>query len=126
MTSDRNNAATMNLDDFFTLNRYKGKIYKTTNMLGKTLAQIAGNDSTKLSAEQKRIEAELDAFRNNIFGDKAKRDSLDSFAAADPKLLKAQAKQQKRQSRTKTAKSSASSSSGGSSAPRVSVRRERH
>jgi len=126
MTSDRNNAATMNLDDFFTLNRYKGKIYKTTNMLGKTLAQIAGNDSTKLSAEQKRIEAELDAFRNNIFGDKAKRDSLDSIAAADPKLLKAQAKQQKRQSRTKTAKSSASSSSGGSSAPRVSVRRERH
>lgn len=126
MTSDRNNAATMNLDDFFTLNRYKGKIYKTTNMLGKTLAQIAGNDSTKLSAEQKRIEAELDAFRNNIFGDKAKRDSLDSIAAVDPKLLKAQAKQQKRQSRTKTAKSSASSSSGGSSAPRVSVRRERH
>ena len=126
MTSDRNNAATMNLDDFFTLNRYKGKIYKTPNMLGKTLAQIAGNDSTKLSAEQKRIEAELDAFRNNIFGDKAKRDSFDSIAAAEPKLLKAQAKQQKRQSRTKTAKSSASSSSGGSSAPRVSVRRERH
>ena len=128
MTSDRNNAATMNLDDFFTLNRYKGKIYKTTNMLGKTLAQIAGNDSTKLSAEQKRIEAELEAFRNNIFGDKAKRDSLDSIANADPKLQKELAKQQKRQSRTKTtkAKSSASSSSGGSSAPRVSVRRERH
>ena len=67
-------------------------------------------------------------FRNNIFGDKAKRDSLDSIANADPKLQKELAKQQKRQSRTKTAKakSSASSSSGGSSAPRVSVRRERH
>jgi len=127
MTSDKNNAATMTLDDYFTLNRYKGKIYKTTNMLGKTLAQIAGNDSTKLSAEQKRIEAELEAFRNNIFGDKAKRDSLDSIANNDPKQVKAAAKQ-KRQSRTKTvkAKSSSSSSSGGSSAPRVSVRRERH
>ena len=127
MTSDKNNAATMTLDDYFTLNRYKGKIYKTTNMLGKTLAQIAGNDSTKLSAEQKRIEAELEAFRNNIFGDKAKRDSLDSIANNDPKQVKAAAKQ-KRQTRTRTvkAKSSSSSSSGGSSAPRVSVRRERH
>ena len=127
MTSDKNNAATMTLDDYFTLNRYKGKIYKTTNMLGKTLAQIAGNDSTKLSAEQKRIEAELEAFRNNIFGDKAKRDSLDSIANNDPKQVKAAAKQ-KRQTRTKTvkAKSTSSSSSGGSSAPRVSVRRERH
>ena len=127
MTSDKNNAATMTLDDYFTLNRYKGKNYKTTNMLGKTLAQIAGNDSTKLSAEQKRIEAELEAFRNNIFGDKAKRDSLDSIANNDPKQVKAAAKQ-KRQTRTKTvkAKSSSSSSSGGSSAPRVSVRRERH
>ena len=127
MTSDKNNAATMIMDDFFTLNRYKGKIYKTTNMLGKTLAQIAGDDSTKLSAEQKRIEAELEAFRNNIFGDKAKRDSLDSIANNDPKLLKA-AEKQKRQTRTRTAKSksSSSSSSSGSSAPRVSVRRERH
>ena len=128
MTSDKNNAATMTLDDYFTLNRYKGKIYKTTNMLGKTLAQIAGNDSTKLSAEQKRIEAELEAFRNNIFGDKAKRDSLDSIAVNDPKALKEKAKQQKRE-RTKTVKSksaSSSSSNSSSSAPRVSVRRQRH
>jgi hypothetical protein len=128
MISDKNNAATMNLDDYFTLNRYKGKIYKTTNMLGKTLAQIAGEDSTKYSAEQKRIEAELEAFRNNIFGDKAKRDSLDSIAVNDPKALKEKAKQQKRE-RTRTTKSkstSSASSSSSSSAPRVSVRRQRH
>ena len=125
---NKNNAATMNLDDYFTLNRYKGKIYKTTNMLGKTLAQIAGEDSTKYSAEQKRIEAELEAFRNNIFGDKAKRDSLDSIAVNDPKALKEKAKQQKRE-RTRTTKSkstSSASSSSSSSAPRVSVRRQRH
>ena len=123
-TSDVNDAAIMTLDDYFTLNQYKGKIYKTANRLGKTLAQIAGNDSTKLSAEQKRIEAELEAFRNNIFGDKAKRDSLDSIANLDPKVLKAQAKLQKRQGRTKVSRTK--SSSGGSSSPRVSVRRERH
>ena len=129
MTSDKNNAATMNLDDYFTLNKYKGKIYKTTNMLGKTLAQIAGNDTAKLSAEQKRIEAELEAFRNNIFGDKAKRDSLDSIANADAKLGKAK-KRSSRQSGTKTEKVKSGKSSGAASSgtkpARVSVRRERH
>jgi gliding motility associated protien GldN len=129
-TSDVNDAAVMNLDDFFTRNKYKGKIYKTANRLGKTLAQIAGNDSTKYSDEQKRIEAELEAFRQNIFGSKEKRDSLDSIAAADPKKAKAIAKQRnarqprEKTERTKTHKSSSGSS--GSSASRVSVRRERH
>lgn len=124
--SERNDASLINIDDYFTLNKYKGKIYKTNNSQGKTLVQIVGSDSTKLSAEQKRIEAELAAFQNNIFGDKAKRDSLDSIAANDPKQLKAQ---KKRESRTRTAKSkstASSSSSGSSSAARVSVRRQRH
>jgi gliding motility associated protien GldN len=131
MTSDKNNAATMTLDDYFTLNRYKGKIYKTNNMLGKTLAQIAGNDSTKMSAEQKRIEAELEAFRNNIFGDKAKRDSLDSIASIDPKQLKKtkakahSATEQKKEKVTKT-KTSRAKSSSSSSGSRISVRRQRH
>jgi gliding motility associated protien GldN len=124
--SEKNDASLVNLDDYFTLNKYKGKIYKTNNSQGKTLAQIVGNDSTKLSAEQKRIEAELAAFRNNIFGDKAKRDSLDSIAVNDPKVLKEKAKQAKRE-RTKTVKGKTStSSSSGSSSPRVSVRRQRH
>ncbi len=123
MTSDVNNAATMNMDDFFTLNRYQGKIYKTNNMLGKTLAQVAGNDSTKLSAEQKRIEKELETFRNNIFGDKAKRDSLDSIASLDPKIAKKmKSKSKTKASRTKTRKAKSSASSGGS----FSVRRQRH
>ena len=126
--SEKNDASLVNLDDYFTLNKYKGKIYKTNNSQGKTLMQIVGNDSTKLSAEQKRIEAELTNFQNNIFGDKAKRDSLDSIAVNDPKALKEIAKQQKRE-RTKTVKSksaSSSSSNSSSSAPRVSVRRQRH
>ena len=126
--SEKNDASMVNLDDYFTMNRYKGKIYKTNNSQGKTLAQIVGGDSIKLSAEQKRIEAELAAFQNNIFGDKEKRDSLDSIAANNPKAMKEKAKQQKRESRSRTvkSKSSSSSSSSGSSTPRVTARRQRH
>lgn len=125
--SEKNDASLMTLDDYFTLNKYKGKIYKTNNSLGKTLAQIAGNDSTKLTAEQKRIEAELEAFRNHLFGDKEQNDSLDADSI-NGKSSKTKATKERRQSRTKSVKSknSTSSSSSGSSAPRVSVRRQRH
>ena len=129
MTSNLNNAATMSMEDYFTMNHYEGKIYKTNNMLGKTLAQYCPND-TALAREQKKIEAELKAFEENIFGDKARRDSLDSIAKLDPKQLKATKKSSKRSTRTTTvktkkAKSSGSSSSSSGSA-RVSVRRQRH
>ena len=133
MTSDVNNAAVMSMDDYFTLNKYKGKIYKTNNMLGKTLAQIAGGDTAKYTKEQQRIEAELEAFKNNIFGDKQKRDSLDSVAdtksdkatKAAKKERKAKEKTEKARRRTKTKSSSASSGSSPAAA-RVTVRRQRH
>ncbi len=127
MTSNLNNAATMSIDDYFVRNQYKGKIYKTTNMLGKTLAQYCPTDSA-MAKEQKRIEAELAAFEKNIWGDQVKKDSLDSIANAGEKV-KATKKKSRRASdssstvKTRRAKSSASSS--GSQA-RVSVRRERH
>ena len=133
MVSDVNNAATMSMDDFFTTNKYKGDIYKTTNMLGKTLTQIVGDDPDKLSEEQKRIEAELEQFRKGIFGDPAKRDSLDSIANNHPQNVKAKEKKTKKtrttSRRTKVGKSSSSSSSSASTAngaARVSVRRQRH
>ena len=131
MTSNLNNAATMSMEDYFTLNRYEGKIYKTNNMLGKTLAQICDGDTTKLSAEQKRIEAELKAFEQNIFGDQQKKDSLDSIAKLDPKQMKA-AKKAKgtSSSRSSSAKVKSSkpkkSSAPSSGSARMSVRRERH
>ena len=128
MTSNLNNAATMSMDDYFTLNRYDGKIYKTTNMLGKTLAQYCPND-TALAKEQKRIEAELKAFEQNIFGDKARKDSLDSISKIDPKTLKAMKKGKTAKSKSSVRKSKSSKSSGGSSSSgtaRVSVRRQRH
>jgi gliding motility associated protien GldN len=130
MTSNLNNAATMSMDDYFTMNRYEGTIYKTNNMLGKTLAQLCDGDTTKLSAEQKRIEAELKAFEENIFGDKHKKDSLDSIAKLDVRNIKAAKKASKRAGQSAKVKSGSSKGSRGSSSPsgnaRVSVRRQRH
>ena len=131
MTSNLNNAATMSMDDYFTLNRYEGKIYKTTNMLGRTLAQYCKTDSA-MTKEQKRIEEELATFEKSIFGNAAKKDSLDSLANADPKVKKAKEKaaKQTRRSAAKVSKSrgvkTSSSSSSSSAAPRVTVRRQRH
>ena len=128
MTSNLNNAATMSMEDYFTLNRYDGKIYKTNNMLGKTLAQYCPND-TALAKEQKRIEAELKAFEQNIFGDKARKDSLDSISKIDPKdykALKKKAKAGSSKSKVRKSKAPKGSSSSSSGTARVSVRRQRH
>ena len=136
MTSNLNNAAMMSMEDYFTLNRYEGKIYKTNNMLGKTLAQYCPTDSA-LQQEQKRIEAELKAFEEKIFGDKQRKDSLDSISRLTPADLKAARKARKGKDATVTAKSSSSSrrskaakapksSVSSSGYSRVSVRRQRH
>lgn len=132
MTSNLNNAATMSVDDFFAMNKYRGKIYKTINMLGQTLAQYCNNDSTAMSKEQKRIEAELKEFEKHIWGDPQKRDSLDSIANAQANVKEKKVKKSSnrrsggsettvKKSSTKKTKSSPSSGSA-----RVTVRRERH
>ena len=129
MTSNLNNAAVMSMEDYFTLNRYEGKIYKTNNMLGRTLAQYCPTDSAMVK-EQNRIEAELKAFEQNIFGDQHKKDSLDSIAKLDPKQLKATKKSSKGKSRSTTAKVKTSKPKSSSATPsgnaRVTVRRQRH
>ena len=130
MTSNINNSATMSADDYFTLNRYSGKIYKTTNMLGRTLAQYCPDDSA-MAREQRRIEQELLDFESNIFGNQAKKDSLDSIAKLQPEVKDKKARKTRRSesgdeekvSRRKRSRTPSSSSSG---AARVSVRRERH
>jgi len=140
MTSNLNNAATMSMEDYFTLNRYDGKIYKTNNMLGKSLAQYCPTDSA-LQQEQKRIEGELKAFEEQIFGDKHRKDSLDSISrlsTADLKAARKAARKGKngdeatvskksssssRRSKASRAPKSSASSSGSS---RMSVRRQRH
>ena len=130
MTSNINNSATMSADDYFTLNRYSGKIYKTTNMLGRTLAQYCPDDSA-MAREQMRIEKELLAFESNIFGNQAKKDSLDSIAKAQPEAKAKKVKKNRRsgndgEEKVTRRKRSSSPSSSSSGAARVSVRRERH
>lgn len=132
MTSNLNNAATMSIDDYFTMNAYKGKIYKTANMLGKTLSQVVGSDSVKLSREQRRIESEIEQFEKSMWGDPVRKDSLDSIAKLDSKMLKADRKIRRNRRagdtettvRNRRARSSSPSSSSGTA--RVTVRRQRH
>lgn len=127
MTSNLNNAATMSIDDYFVRNQYKGNIYKTTNMLGKTLAQYCNTDSA-LTKEQKKIEAELAAFEKNLWGDQARKDSLDSIAKVEAKDKSAKKKNRRDKNSSSVGKTRRGSSSSGSSSSsaRVSVRRERH
>ena len=134
MTSNVNNAAVMSAEDYFTKNLYHGKIYKTNNMQGNTLAQYCPNDSA-MTKEQKRIEAELAAFEKNVWGNQAKKDSLDSIAnVANAVKGKAKVKNRRaggsssvrasKSASVKTRRPKSSSSSNGSA--RVTVRRERH
>lgn len=131
MTSDINNAATMSIDDYFTTNQYKGKIYKTTNMLGRTLAQYCTTDSA-LTKEQKKIEKEIADFEKNIYGDQEKKDSLDSIANAqqnDGKKVKKSRRNRRSGGDSGTKVRRTRRSGGGGSAgggARVTVRRQRH
>lgn len=128
MTSNLNNASVMSADDYFTRNLYKGDIYKTNNMLGQTLAQYCPTDSA-MKKEQLRIEAELLAFEKNVYGDQAKKDSLDSIAKAkelDAKAVKKIRSNTRRgSSATVKQKKAKQPKASSASAARVSVRRER-
>lgn len=136
MTSNLNNVVVMSIDDYFARNQYKGKIYKTNNLLGQTLSQYCTTDSA-MAKEQKRIEAELVAFEKNIWGNQARKDSLDSIANA-AKDVKGSVRKIRRSTglrgasantgkvsrvKSKQAKNRTSSASGSA---RVTVRRERH
>lgn len=126
--SNYNNAATMSADDFFAMNRYKGKIYKTNNLQGKVLANYATTDSA-MTREQNKIEKQLSDFEQHIWGN----DSTDS-AKVKTDTVAATGKQRRTRSLSKRrggGEASASAKrtrSSGSSAgsPRVSVRRQRH
>lgn len=142
MVSNVNNASKMSMDDFFSTNHYKGDIYMTTNMQGKSLAQMIADtvnvesqaDPTMLKA-QKRIEKEMKDFEEHIWNEPvdsvalAKKDSI--AAAASKKKVKSPSAKTTGNSRAERAsskkeKSSSNSSSSGSSSARVSVRRQRH
>ena len=67
MGSNLNNDAMMSADDFFTLNRYEGDIYKTVNLQDRILANYCAEDSA-MKKEQARIEKELDDFDRHVWG----------------------------------------------------------
>lgn len=132
MTSSLNNAATMSMSDYFTLTKYSGKIYKTNNMLGRTLAQYCPTDSA-MAKEQERIEQELTAFENGLFG--STLSAADTAAVSDSASVSAEAvkpakeakKKKARTRRQRVSRSSESTSSSSSAGTaRVSVRRQRH
>ena len=132
MGSNYNNVSNTTADDYFTLNRYDGKIYKTNNMQGQVLATYCKTDSA-LAKEQKRIEGQLADFEKNIWKKiEEKKDTLDSLAVTDSKSAKrtrekttTTSSSRRRSSSSRVSSSKSKSSSKSSSAPRVSVRRQR-
>lgn len=66
-TDDDNNLATHTYDDFFTLNMYKGDIYKTRNLRNRTLAQIVGDDADEIKKAQDSIQNRLEHYADNLW-----------------------------------------------------------
>lgn len=132
MASNLNNVTNMTADDYFAMNRYDGKIYKTNNMQGTALANYCKTDSAMLK-EQKRIEKEIYDFEEGVWGHMSKEDSIKAaredsirIAKEGPKAKKSTSRRSSdggTQAKVKTPKQK--STGGGSSAPRVSVRRQR-
>ena len=133
MASNLNNVTNMTADDYFAMNRYDGKIYKTNNMQGTALANYCKTDSAMLK-EQKRIEKEIYDFEEGVWGHMSKEDSIKAaredsirIAKEGPKAKKSTSRRSSdggTQAKVKTPKQKSTGGSG-SSAPRVSVRRQR-
>ena len=134
--SSLNNASMMTLEDYFTMNSYKGKIYKAGNRMSQTASRPQFGDFNATNAdeaakkEQAKIERELEAFERGMFGQREKNDSTDSIAKVQPdneKATKKKASRSRERSRTVKQKKSKTTSEGGSSSQaRISVRRQRH
>ncbi len=141
MASNYNNVTNMTAADYFAMNLYDGKIYKTNNMQGKVLANYCKTDSA-MANEQKKIEKQLVDFEKHVWGhtDSLAVDTTAVEEAADKKkekVSRASRTTRRTQSsaadrkKTKSEKTTVSktrrsgSSGGGQSSPRVTVRRQR-
>lgn len=141
MASNYNNVTNMTAADYFSMNLYDGKIYKTNNMQGKVLANYCKTDSA-MANEQKRIEKQLSDFEKHVWGhdDSVAVDSTAAKEAVETKKEKASrtTRNSRRASassddskkakaeKTKVSKTRrGSSGGGGASKPRVTVRRQR-
>lgn len=141
MASNYNNVTNMTAADYFSMNLYDGKIYKTNNMQGKVLANYCKTDSA-MANEQKRIEKQLSDFEKHVWGhdDSVAVDSTAAKEAVETKKEKASrtTRNSRRASassddskkakaeKTKVSKTRrGSSGGGGASTPRVTVHRQR-
>ncbi len=139
MTSNVNNAAKMSSADFFATNHYKGKIYLTNNMQGKSLQEMVvadstGNKQAGLAKAQDKIEKEMADFEKHIWttpvdsAELARRDSIAKLQMKKKVVVTNTRRGQTStgnatvQNSTKKEKAPKSSSSG----PRISARRQRH
>ncbi len=128
MSSNLNNVSNMTADDFFTMNRYEGKIYKTNNLQGRVLANYCETDSA-MNKEQKKIEQQLKDFEERVWGHiEEPADSLDSIAA-EKDGKKASVRRRSSKTEVKSGNSRRRTESTVEpkveSAPRVSARRQR-
>ncbi len=128
MASDLNNVTNMTADDYFTLNHYDGKIYKTNNMQGKTIKEYCKTDSAVVK-EQKRIDKQLVDFEEHLWGHVEKTDSVDNQQAVnskeEKKAQKAAVAAERKASRTRRTNSKSESTEEAGSAPRSTARRQR-
>lgn len=134
MASDLNNVTNMTADDYFTMNRYDGKIYKTNNMQGKVIADYCKTDSA-MKKEQLRIEKQLSDFEDHLWGHAQPADSLATDSAqVDAKADKSARTSKKEKSakgsatnsrRSSSSKSKEKAQAADSGSARVSARRER-
>lgn len=101
MMSNHNQASKMSIADFLATNKYKGKIYMTTNLQNRAIMDYCKTDSA-VAKEQKRIEKEVSDFEKHIWTppvDSAAIARRDSIAAAEQA-----AKTKKRRSSRRTAR----------------------
>ena len=140
MSSNYNNVTNMTAADYFSMNLYDGKIYKTNNMQGRVLANYCKTDSA-MANEQKRIEKQLSDFEQHVWGHTTDSVAADSTAqeaeavADDRKSARASRRrassstsrreEKKEEEAPKVSRSRRNSGNSGASAPRVTVRRQR-
>lgn len=92
-TDDDNNLAQHTYDDFFTLNMYKGDIYKTRNLRNRTLKDIHAGDPDDLKRAQDSIQNRLDHYADNLWVPtreelRARREAADSLSVEPEKKVK--------------------------------------
>ena len=122
MMSNHNQASKMSIADFLATNKYKGKIYMTTNLQNRAIMDYCKTDSA-VAQEQKRIEKEVTDFEKHIWEppvDSAAIARRDSIAAAE----QAAKSKKRRSSRTAAKEQEEDKDDTVKAEPRSSARRK--